>query len=141
MQAVCQDLTPHLAHGPLIVSIAAGISCDSLQRWLGPRPQAIVRCMPNTPALLRQGVSGLFANAQVSDPQKQQAEQLPSAVGIALWLDEEHLSDAGNAVSGSGPAHFLLRIEAMRAAVEHLGLPRAQPRPTPHPTAQGRDPP
>ena len=58
MQAVCRDLAAHLEHGPLIVSIAAGISCDSLQRWLGPRPQAIVRCMPNTPALLRQGISG-----------------------------------------------------------------------------------
>src|SRR3546814_18198451 len=73
MQAVCQDLTPHLAHGPLIVSIAAGISCDSLQRWLGPRPPAIVRCMPNTPAVLRPGVSGLFANAQ--------------EIGRARWLE------------------------------------------------------
>ncbi len=124
MQAVCQDLTPHLAHSPLIVSIAAGISCDSLQRWLGPRPQAIVRCMPNTPALLRQGVSGLFANAQVSDTQKQQAEQLLSAVGIALWLEEEHLIDAVTAVSGSGPAYFFLLIEAMTAAGQQLGLPR-----------------
>ncbi|EMD98432.1 MULTISPECIES: pyrroline-5-carboxylate reductase [Stutzerimonas stutzeri subgroup] len=124
MQAVCQDLTPHLAHGPLIVSIAAGISCDSLQRWLGPRPQAIVRCMPNTPALLRQGVSGLFANAQVSDMQKQQAEQLLSAVGIALWLEEERLIDAVTAVSGSGPAYFFLLIEAMTVAGEQLGLPR-----------------
>jgi pyrroline-5-carboxylate reductase len=124
MQTVCQDLAPCLDHAPLIVSIAAGISCDSLQRWLGPRPQAIVRCMPNTPALLRQGVSGLFANAQVSDAQKQQAEQLLSAVGIALWLDEEHLIDAVTAVSGSGPAYFFLLIEAMTAAGEQLGLPR-----------------
>ena len=124
MQAVCQDLTPHLAHAPLIVSIAAGISCDSLQRWLGPRPQAIVRCMPNTPALLRQGVSGLFANTQVSDTQKQQAEQLLSAVGIALWLEEERLIDAVTAVSGSGPAYFFLLIEAMTAAGQQLGLPR-----------------
>jgi pyrroline-5-carboxylate reductase len=124
MQTVCLDLAPYLDHAPLIVSIAAGISCDSLQRWLGPRPQAIVRCMPNTPALLRQGVSGLFANAQVSDAQKQQAEQLLSAVGIALWLDEEHLIDAVTAVSGSGPAYFFLLIEAMTAAGEQLGLPR-----------------
>ncbi len=124
MQAVCQDLNPHLAHSPLIVSIAAGISCDSLQRWLGPRPQAIVRCMPNTPALLRQGVSGLFANTQVSDTQKQQAEQLLSAVGIALWIEEERLIDAVTAVSGSGPAYFFLLIEAMTAAGQQLGLPR-----------------
>jgi len=124
MQAVCRDLAAHLEHGPLIVSIAAGISCDSLQRWLGPRPQAIVRCMPNTPALLRQGVSGLFANAQVSAEQKAQAEQLLSAVGMALWLDEEHLIDAVTAVSGSGPAYFFLLIEAMTAAGQQLGLPR-----------------
>ena len=123
MQSVCRDLAPHLDHAPLIVSIAAGISCDSLQRWLGPSPQAIVRCMPNTPALLRQGVSGLFANAQVSDMQKQQAEQLLSAVGLALWLEEERLIDAVTAVSGSGPAYFFLLIEAMTAAGQQLGLP------------------
>ena len=124
MQAVCRDLVAHLEHAPLIVSIAAGISCDSLQRWLGPRPQPIVRCMPNTPSLLRQGVSGLYANAQVSNTQKQQAEQLLSAVGMALWLEEERLIDAVTAVSGSGPAYFFLLIEAMTAAGEQLGLPR-----------------
>ncbi|EIK54911.1 pyrroline-5-carboxylate reductase [Stutzerimonas stutzeri TS44] len=125
MQAVCRDLAAQLAPTALIVSIAAGISCDSLQRWLGPQPRAIVRCMPNTPALLRQGVSGLFANAQVSAAQRQQAEQLLSAVGVALWLDEEQLIDAVTAVSGSGPAYFFLLIEAMTAAGEQLGLPRA----------------
>src|SRR3546814_12706958 len=102
MQAVCQDLTPHLAHGPLIVSIAAGISCDSLPRWLGPRPQAIVRCMPNTLALLRQGVSGLVENAQVSEQQMHQVENLMSAVGIPLWLEEEAPHHKGTATSGSG---------------------------------------
>ncbi|WP_313024133.1 pyrroline-5-carboxylate reductase [Pseudomonas lopnurensis] len=124
MQAVCRDLARHLGHAPLIVSIAAGISCDSLQSWLGPQPQAIVRCMPNTPALLRQGVSGLFANARVNDAQRRQAEQLLSAVGLALWLEEERLIDAVTAVSGSGPAYFFLLVEAMTAAGEQLGLPR-----------------
>ena len=76
------------------------------------------------PALLRQGVSGLFANAQVSAAQRAQAEQLLSAVGVALWLDEEKLIDAVTAVSGSGPAYFFLLIEAMTAAGEQLGLPR-----------------
>ena len=124
MQAVCRDLAASLQPGQLIVSIAAGINCASLQDWLGPQPQAIVRCMPNTPSLLRQGVSGLFANDQVSDAQKQQAERLLSAVGLALWLDEESLIDAVTAVSGSGPAYFFLLIEAMTAAGERLGLPR-----------------
>ncbi|MBE7926415.1 pyrroline-5-carboxylate reductase [Pseudomonas saudiphocaensis] len=124
MQAVCRDLAGHLQAQQLIVSIAAGISCESLQNWLGPQPRAIVRCMPNTPSLLRQGVSGLYANAQVSAMQKQQAEQLLSAVGLALWLTDEALIDAVTAVSGSGPAYFFLLIEAMTAAGEKLGLPR-----------------
>jgi pyrroline-5-carboxylate reductase len=125
MQAVCRDLAGHLQANQLIVSIAAGINCASLQQWLGAQtPRAIVRCMPNTPSLLRQGVSGLFANAQVSERQKQQAEQLLSAVGLALWLEQEALIDAVTAVSGSGPAYFFLMIEAMTAAGEQLGLPR-----------------
>jgi len=125
MQTVCRDLAGHLQSNQLIVSIAAGINCASLQHWLGEQtPRAIVRCMPNTPSLLRQGVSGLYANTQVSKEQKQQAEQLLSAVGVALWLDEESLIDAVTAVSGSGPAYFFLMIEAMTAAGEQLGLPR-----------------
>ncbi|MFV3387063.1 pyrroline-5-carboxylate reductase [Pseudomonas sp. NY15364] len=122
MKTVCQDLAPHLAPNQVIISIAAGISCASLENWLGQRP--VVRCMPNTPALLRQGVSGLFANARVSAAQKAQAEEVLSAVGLALWLDEEAQLDAVTAVSGSGPAYFFLLIEAMTAAGEQLGLPR-----------------
>ncbi|WP_445939294.1 pyrroline-5-carboxylate reductase [Pseudomonas sp.] len=122
MKEVCLDLAAHISGQQLVVSIAAGISCASLESWLGLR--AIVRCMPNTPALLRQGVSGLYANAQVSPAQRQQAEQLLSAVGLALWLDQEAQIDAVTAVSGSGPAYFFLLIEAMTAAGEKLGLPR-----------------
>ncbi len=122
MKAVCLDLAPHLAPNQVIISIAAGISCASLENWLGER--AVVRCMPNTPALLRQGVSGLFANARVSAAQKAQAEQVLSAVGLALWLDNEAQIDAVTAVSGSGPAYFFLLIEAMTEAGEKLGLPR-----------------
>jgi len=124
MQAVCRELSQHLEHAPLIVSIAAGISSESLQNWLGPQPRAIVRCMPNTPSLLGQGASGLYANARVSAEQKTHAEQLLSAVGLALWLEEEQLIDAVTAVSGSGPAYFFLLIEAMISAGEQLGLPR-----------------
>ena len=122
MKSVCQALQPSLHEGQLIVSIAAGITCASLQDWLGARP--VVRCMPNTPALLRQGVSGLYATAQVSPTQRQQAQELLSAVGTALWLDQEQQLDAVTAVSGSGPAYFFLLIEAMTAAGEKLGLPR-----------------
>lgn len=125
MQTVCRDLAAHVRADQLIVSIAAGINCASLQTWLGEHmPRAIVRCMPNTPSLLRQGVSGLYGNDQVTDQQKQQAEQLLSAVGVALWLDKEALIDAVTAVSGSGPAYFFLMVEAMTSAGEQLGLPR-----------------
>jgi len=122
MKAVCEALRPSLTPNQLVVSIAAGITCASLHNWLGDQP--IVRCMPNTPALLRQGVSGLFANERVSAGQRDQAEELLSAVGIALWLDKEQQLDAVTAVSGSGPAYFFLLIEAMTAAGEKLGLPR-----------------
>jgi len=122
MKAVCEALRPSLAPNQVVVSIAAGITCASMTQWLGSQP--IVRCMPNTPALLRQGVSGLYATAQVSQQQRQQAEDLLSAVGLALWLDQEQQLDAVTAVSGSGPAYFFLLIEAMTAAGEKLGLPR-----------------
>ncbi|MGF6224673.1 pyrroline-5-carboxylate reductase [Pseudomonas frederiksbergensis] len=121
MKAVCEAIRPSLAPNQLVVSIAAGITCASMNNWLGAQP--IVRCMPNTPALLRQGVSGLFATSEVSAEQRQQAEELLSAVGIALWLNEEQQLDAVTAVSGSGPAYFFLLIEAMTAAGVKLGLP------------------
>ena len=121
MKAVCEALRPRLTGDQLVVSIAAGITCASMNNWLGAQP--IVRCMPNTPALLRQGVSGLFATAQVSAEQRQQAQELLSAVGIAVWLNEEQQLDAVTAVSGSGPAYFFLLIEAMTAAGVKLGLP------------------
>ncbi|MGH8349760.1 MAG: pyrroline-5-carboxylate reductase [Pseudomonas sp.] len=121
MKAVCEALRPSLKPDQLVVSIAAGITCASMNNWLGAQP--IVRCMPNTPALVRQGASGLFATAEVSAEQRQQAQELLSAVGIALWLNEEQQLDAVTAVSGSGPAYFFLLIEAMTAAGVKLGLP------------------
>ncbi|WP_353741743.1 pyrroline-5-carboxylate reductase [Pseudomonas fluorescens] len=121
MKTVCEALRPSLKPDQLVVSIAAGITCASMNNWLGAQP--IVRCMPNTPALVRQGASGLFATAEVSAEQRQQAQELLSAVGIALWLNEEQQLDAVTAVSGSGPAYFFLLIEAMTAAGVKLGLP------------------
>jgi len=121
MKAVCEAIRPSLKPNQLVVSIAAGITCASMNNWLGAQP--IVRCMPNTPALLRQGVSGLYATAEVNADQRQQAQELLSAVGIALWLNEEQQLDAVTAVSGSGPAYFFLMIEAMTAAGVKLGLP------------------
>ncbi len=106
----------------LIISIAAGVRESDLQRWLGGGC-AIVRTMPNTPALLRSGATGLYANPHVSEQQKDLAESIMRAVGTAIWLEEEQQLDAVTALSGSGPAYFFLLMEAMEAAGKELGLP------------------
>ena len=122
MKQVAQAISAAVqARKPLVISIAAGIEINSLDKWLGGE-LAIVRCMPNTPALVQTGATALYANAQVTDEQRQQADQILRAVGIALWVDDEAQLDAVTAVSGSGPAYFFLVMEAMQAAGEQLGL-------------------
>ncbi len=123
MKTVTEALRPSLAHHPLLISIAAGIDGASLSRWLG-EDQAIVRCMPNTPALVKTGASGLHANHHTSGAQREQAEQIMGAVGTIQWLDDEPLMDAVTAVSGSGPAYFFLVMEAMIDAGVQQGLTR-----------------
>lgn len=128
MKDVLTDIgTAVQARQPLVISIAAGISIANIDQWLGGNV-AIVRCMPNTPALVQLGASGLYANAKVSAPQREQAQAILAAVGIALWLDSEEQIDAVTAVSGSGPAYFFLLMEAMIAAGEKLGLAPATSR-------------
>lgn len=105
----------------LIVSIAAGISQDSLADWLG-KELAIVRCMPNTPALVRTGATALHANDTVTEEQKGLAENILRSVGISLWVEHESELDAVTAVSGSGPAYYFLLMEAMEEAALELGL-------------------
>lgn len=109
------------ARQPLIISIAAGIPGASLECWLGG-PLPVVRAMPNTPALVQTGATGLFANSRVSAAQRASAESILGAVGLALWVDSEHLIDAVTAVSGSGPAYFFYVMEAMMMAGRDLGL-------------------
>jgi pyrroline-5-carboxylate reductase len=106
---------------PLVVSIAAGINQNSLSRWLGA-DTAIVRCMPNTPALVLTGATALHANDKVTAEQCDLAENILRAVGIALWVDDEAELDAVTAVSGSGPAYYFLLMEAMEKAALELGL-------------------
>ncbi|GAA6135422.1 pyrroline-5-carboxylate reductase [Oceaniserpentilla sp. 4NH20-0058] len=106
---------------PLIISIAAGISLESLSKWTDPS-LAIVRCMPNTPALVQKGASGLLANSNVSATQKQLTDDILKAVGLSVWVNSEQDLDAVTALSGSGPAYFFLFIEAMINAGEKLGL-------------------
>ncbi len=123
MRAVCENLavqarTPQ----PLAISIAAGITAEQLDRWLGGGI-AVVRCMPNTPALLGAGVTGLYANAEVSADGRAQAESLLASAGKTVWIDGEAMMDAVTAVSGSGPAYVFLLAEAMEAAARQQGLP------------------
>jgi len=121
LAVVAKAMAPALGHRPLIISIAAGISSDSLAAWLGAE-QAIVRCMPNTPALVAAGASGLYANARVSADHRALAESIMAAVGLVVWLDREELMHAVTAVSGSGPAYFFYLMEAMIAAGIEQGL-------------------
>lgn len=108
---------------PLVISIAAGIREGALRSWLG-KDAAIVRTMPNTPALVGSGATALYANGAVDTAQKNLAESVLRAVGMTLWVDDEALLDAVTALSGSGPAYFFLVMEAMETAARHLGLPR-----------------
>ncbi|WP_297527300.1 pyrroline-5-carboxylate reductase [Thiohalobacter sp.] len=117
-RALGPDLTPDR---PLVISIAAGIRTGDLARWLGAE-LPLVRCMPNTPALVQSGATALFATAATSEAQRELAESILRAVGLTLWLDDEALMDAFTALSGSGPAYFFLLMEAMAAAGEELGL-------------------
>lgn len=105
----------------LLISIAAGVSVKTLEA-LSSDKQAIVRCMPNTPSLIKAGASALFANECTTDEQKQQAQSILSAVGMACWLQQERDIDTVTALSGSGPAYFFLFIEALETAAIDLGL-------------------
>ncbi len=107
---------------PLFISIAAGIRETTLRSWLGENA-AIVRAMPNTPALVQSGATALYANTAVSEQQRSLAETILRAVGLVIWIDDESLMDAVTALSGSGPAYFFLFMEALQAAGEELGLP------------------
>jgi pyrroline-5-carboxylate reductase len=105
----------------LVVSIAAGITLASLSRWLGGHAK-LVRAMPNTPALIGAGVTGLFAQSGVSEAERKQAEAILGAVGATVWIEDEALMDAVTAVSGSGPAYVFWFIEQLAAAGKALGL-------------------
>ena len=106
---------------PLVISIAAGIRLGDLARWLGDYSR-LVRCMPNTPALVQSGATGLYADPSVSETHRNLAESILRAVGLTLWLDNEVQLDAVTALSGSGPAYIFYIMEAMEKAAVELGL-------------------
>jgi len=122
IKTVAQDLAATVQRRALlVVSIAAGINQFSLARWLG-ETTPIVRCMPNTPALVLTGATAMHANVNVDDQQRDLAENILRAVGLAVWVDAEDELDAVTAVSGSGPAYFFMLMEAMEKVALELGL-------------------
>lgn len=108
----------------LHISVAAGIPSDSIAKWLGN--ERVIRTMPNTPALIGKGMTGLFARAAVTEQDRQHAERIVSGMGRFLWLDNESHLDAVTAISGSGPAYMFYFMEAMTAAGAEMGLSREQ---------------
>ncbi|WP_134080797.1 pyrroline-5-carboxylate reductase [Thiohalophilus thiocyanatoxydans] len=122
LKAVITALQSRADDGKLYLTIAAGIRTDSLQQWLGGE-RSIVRAMPNTPALVQSGATGLYANRHVTETQKGLAESILRAVGLTVWVTEEAQMDAVTALSGSGPAYFFMVMEMMEQAAVKLGLP------------------
>lgn len=110
--------------GKLVISIAAGVRMDALSRWLGGH-RRIVRCMPNTPALIGAGITGLYAGADVSAEERETAGRILGAVGEVVWVEDEDLLDPVTAVSGSGPAYVFWFIEQLAASAQALGIERS----------------
>lgn len=122
MQTVCRQLAASTqVLDPLYISIAAGIRSADIVRWLGD-DAAVVRCMPNTPALIQCGATALYATKTVTEVQKQLADEILQAVGITTWVADEDLLDIVTALSGSGPAYFFLLMETMQKTAVTLGL-------------------
>lgn len=119
LHAVAQQLAPLLS-GQLLISIAAGIRAADLARWSNSR--SVVRAMPNTPALIHSGMTGLYALPAVNTAQRDQAQKILAAVGETLWLEDESTLDAVTAISGSGPAYVFYFIEALQQAAQQLGF-------------------
>lgn len=124
LKSVALELTNIIKKNhPLIISVAAMIPVAHLEKWFGNKV-AIVRCMPNTPALVQTGASGLFANHYVTEEQKSLAESIMRAVGVTVWIEKEEQMDIVTALSGSGPAYFFYLMELMQSNAEKLGLPK-----------------
>lgn len=113
----------HAGGGALVISVAAGITVDSIQKFLSAPGAAIVRAMPNLPSQIGQGIAGAFANAHVSSTQKQLAGAILSSLGHAVWVDDEKYMNVITATSGSGPAYIFRLCEAMAEAGVKSGLP------------------
>ena len=122
LQHVVKQCSPLWQDNMMLISIAAGIRLNDIARWLERPNAAIVRTMPNTPALVQAGATALYANEFVSAQQKELAESILRAVGITLWVQDEEQINVVTALSGSGPAYFFLVMEAIETAAIELGL-------------------
>ena len=120
LREVARTLAP-LVHASLVLSIAAGIRLDDVRRWLGGHPR-VVRAMPNTPALVLAGITGLYAPPEVGRSDRDRAQQVMDAAGETIWLEREGELDAVTALSGSGPAYVFYFIEALQQAAIDLGF-------------------
>lgn len=128
MKTVCMDLRNALTPAKtVLLSVAAGIKTDTIGGWCGEQC-AIIRAMPNTPALVQAGATALYANKNTSGAQRDLAENIVRAVGVAVWVGQESHMDIVTALSGSGPAYFFLVMEVMQKAAIALGLPTEQAR-------------
>lgn len=124
LKEVCESIKTYLQKDTLIISVAAGISMASMQQWLGHK--RIIRTMPNTPALVGMGMTGIFASSAVSSEDIVLAEEILSYVGGVVKVDKESLIDAVTALSGSGPAYIYLFIESLIAGAIKMGLTENQ---------------
>ncbi len=122
MNRILPEIKTRVLPSQLILSVAAGITIARITAHLNPS-QAVIRCMPNTPALLGSGIAGLCASAHCRTHHREQAERIFAAAGDTVWIEQEELMDAVTAISGSGPAYYFLLTEALAQAGEALGLP------------------
>ena len=134
VETVCQELTASLQDQTL-VSVAAGVTTAQIAQWSGT--DRVIRCMPNTPALVKKGMMGLFSNPSVDPNTRAAVEKLLSSVGMTTWFDQESDLDAVTAISGSGPAYFFYLMEAMITAAESFGIEEAVARTLVVQTAMG----
>jgi pyrroline-5-carboxylate reductase len=123
MATVLEALDGNLQPGQLVISIAAGITLDTLTEVLGEK-QPLIRCMPNAPALTGEGITAMVANGNCNTEHRFMAERILASAGFTEWIVEEGLMDAVTAVSGSGPAYFFLLSEALASAGTKMGLPK-----------------
>lgn len=123
MPEVLGSLRSHIHAGQMVLSIAAGITVGSIGGELGAN-QPIIRSMPNTPALIGHGITGVVAGSGCNALHRERAEEILSAAGEVVWLDDESMMDAVTAVSGTGPAYFFLLTEVLAAVAQELGLPQ-----------------